>query len=309
MTETPLSAADRPEERLHRTEDEIRWSQARSDSQWRIAWRMMRRNPLAMSGLAGLTLLVLATVMAPVLAPYDPTAMHTDSLLQGPGWAHLFGSDDLGRDVLSRVLWGGRESLRVSLTGIFLAMAGGTVIGLVSGYYGGSADSVIMRLTDIWLAFPAILMVLAIVAALGPSLGTVLIGLSISAMPWFVRFVRGSVLAARHFEYITAAQVIGATDRRIMLNHILPNVMAPIIVYATLGLGNAVMVTAGMSYIGLGAQPPSAEWGAMLNYGRNYLREAWWMSMFPGLAIFLAVMCVNLFGDGLRDALDPKLRV
>jgi peptide/nickel transport system permease protein len=297
------------EGRLGVSDEEVHWPETRSDSQWRIAWRTMRRNPMAMSGLMGLTLLILVTVLAPILAPYDPTAMHTDRLLEGPSGAHLFGSDDLGRDVLSRVLWGGRESLRVSLTGILLAMGGGTLLGLYSGYYGGRADSLVMRLTDIWLAFPAILMVLAIVATLGPSLGTVLIGLSISAMPWFVRFVRGSVLAARHFEYITAAQVIGATDRRIMFNHVLPNVLAPIIVYATLGLGNAIMVTAGMSYIGLGAQPPSPEWGAMLNYGRNYLREAWWMSMFPGLAIFLAVMCVNLLGDGLRDALDPKLRV
>lgn len=304
-----MNKTEYSEERSHSSGEEIGWPDARSDSQWRIAWRMMRRNPLAMSGLAGLTLLILATVMAPLLAPYDPTAMHTDRLLQGPSRDHLFGSDDLGRDILSRVLWGGRESLRVSLTGILIAMGGGTLLGLYSGYYGGLADSLLMRLTDIWLAFPAILMVLAIVAALGPSLGTVLVGLSISAMPWFVRFVRGSVLAARHFEYITAAQVIGATNRRIMFNHVLPNVLAPIIVYATLGLGNAIMVTAGMSYIGLGAQPPSPEWGAMLNYGRNYLREAWWMSMFPGLAIFLAVMCVNLFGDGLRDALDPKLRV
>jgi peptide/nickel transport system permease protein len=303
-----MSLTKRPEQRVGGGEEILR-PEARSDNQWRIAWRMMRRNAFAMSGLIGLGLLILVTVVAPVFAPYDPTAMHTDRLLEGPSRAHLFGSDDLGRDVLSRVLWGGRESLRVSLTGIIIAMGGGTLIGLLSGYYGGSLDGLIMRLTDIWLAFPTILMVLAIVATLGPSLGAVLVGLSISAMPWFVRFVRASVLAARHFEYITAAEVIGATNGRIMFHHVLPNVLAPIIVYATLGLGNAIMVTAGMSYIGLGAQPPSPEWGAMLNYGRNYLREAWWMSMFPGLAIFVAVMCVNLFGDGLRDALDPKLRV
>jgi peptide/nickel transport system permease protein len=293
-----MNGAVGPEQPLRDAGEGIRWRDLRSESQWHIAWRMMSRNPMAMSGLVGLTLLTLVTVMAPALAPYDPTAMHTDHLLQSPGRANLFGSDDLGRDVFSRVVWGGRESLRVSLTGIIIAMGGGTLIGLVSGYYGG-----------LWLAFPAILMVLAIVAALGPNLGTVLLGLSISAMPWFVRFVRGSVLATKHFEYIIAAEVVGATNRRIIFNHVLPNVLAPIIVYATLGLGNAIMITAGMSYIGLGAQPPSPEWGAMLNYGRNYLREAWWMSVFPGLAIFLAVMCVNLFGDGLRDALDPKMRV
>lgn len=289
--------------------EEIPRREARSESQWRIAWRMLRRNPMAIFGLGGLTLLVLAAIAAPLIAPFDPTEMDFRSLVQAPGPTHLCGTDDLGRDILSRVMWGGRESLRVGLTGITIAMVGGTVIGLVSGYYSGLVDSLIMRITDIWLAFPAILLVLAIVAALGPSLGTVLVALSISAMPWFARFVRASVLAARNFEYITAARVMGATDSRIMARHILPNVLAPIIIYATLGLGNAIMITAGMSYIGLGAQPPSPEWGAMLNYGRNYLREAWWMSVFPGLAIFLAVVCVNLLGDGLRDALDPKLRV
>ncbi|HUW94878.1 MAG TPA: ABC transporter permease [Anaerolineae bacterium] len=290
-------------------EEEFGWRKARTESQWRIAWRMLRRNPMAMFGLIGLGVLVLAAIVAPLIAPYDPTAMDYESLLRSPCPAHLLGTDDLGRDILSRVLWGGRESLRVGLIGITIAMVGGTLIGLVSGYYGGLVDSVIMRITDVWLAFPAILLVLSIVAALGPNLGTVLVALSISAMPWFGRFVRGSVLAARNFEYITAAEVVGATDARIMFRHVLPNVLAPIVIYASLGLGNAIMITAGMSYIGLGAQPPSPEWGAMLNYGRNYLREAWWMSVFPGLAIFLAVVCVNLFGDGLRDALDPKLRV
>ena len=289
--------------------DETAWRKVRSESQWRIAWRMLRRNPTAMFGLAGLVLLVVAAVTAPLVAPYDPVEMDFQALTQAPSEIHLLGTDDLGRDVLSRVIWGGRESLRVALTGILIAMLGGTAIGLVSGYFGGLVDSTMMRIMDIWLAFPTILLILAIVATLGPNLGTVLFALSISAMPWFGRFVRGSVLSAKNFEFVTAARVIGASDRRIMLTHILPNVLAPIIVYATVGLGNAIMITAGMSYLGLGAQPPSPEWGAMLNYGRNYIRDAWWMSAFPGFAIFLAVMCVNLLGDGLRDALDPKLRV
>ena len=280
-----------------------------SESLWHSAWRSLRHNPVGMVGLVGFALLILMVILAPVLAPADPTDMDFDHLLEPPGAAHLFGTDDLGRDILSRVLWGGRESLRVSLMGIVIAAVGGIVVGLVSGYYGGWVDNVIMRMVDVMLAFPTILLLLSIVAALGPSLTTVLVALGISAIPGVSRFVRGSVLAAKNFEYVTAAQVLGATKRYIMFTQILPNIMAPLIIYSTLGLGSAIMATAGLSYIGLGAQPPSPEWGAMLNYGRNYLRDAWWMSVFPGLAIFAAVLFINLLGDGLRDALDPKLRV
>jgi len=199
--------------------------------------------------------------------------------------------------------------LRVAVMAIVIAAAGAVTVGLISGYYGGLVDNAIQRVVEVFLAFPTILLLLSIVAALGPSLTTVLVALGISSIPGASRLVRGSVLAAKNFEYVTAAEVVGATNGRIMFRHILPNIMAPIIVYSTMGLGGAIMATAGLSYIGLGAQPPSPEWGAMLNYGRSYLRDAWWMSVFPGLAIFVAVLCVNLLGDGLRDALDPKLRV
>jgi peptide/nickel transport system permease protein len=197
----------------------------------------------------------------------------------------------------------------VALIALTVAGVGGVLFGIISGYYGGVVDSFIMRIVDILLAFPFILLVLSIVAALGPNLGTVLIALGISSIPGVSRFVRGSVLAAKNSEYVTAAQVLGATDSYIMFTQILPNIMAPLIIYSTLGLGGLIMATAGLSYLGLGAQPPSPEWGAMLNYGRTYLRDAWWMSVFPGLAIFAAVLFINLLGDGLRDALDPKLRV
>jgi len=279
------------------------------ESHWRIAWRTLRCNPVGMFGLVGFVALILVTLAASVLAPVEPTAMDFEHLLEPPSTAHPFGTDDLGRDILSRVLWGGRESLRVAVLAVLVAGAGGIVLGLVSGYYGGWVDATIMRLVDVFLAFPSILLVLSIVAALGPNLGTVLIALGLSSIPAVARFVRGSVLAARNYEYVTAARVLGATDRYIMFTQILPNIMAPLIIYSTLGLGGAIMTTAGLSYIGLGAQPPSPEWGAMLNYGRDYLRDAWWMSVFPGLAIFVAVLCINLLGDGLRDALDPKLRV
>jgi peptide/nickel transport system permease protein len=262
-----------------------------------------------MIGLVGFSILLLLVLLAPVLAPVDPTAMDLNSTLQPPSTQHLLGTDDLGRDILSRVLWGGQESLRVALLAIIIAALGGISLGLVSGYFGGRVDGLIMRVVDIFLAFPTILLLLSIVAALGPNLGTVLIALGISFIPNVSRFVRGTVLAVKNREYVTAARVVGANDTRIMLIHILPNILAPLIVYATVGLGTAIILTAGLSYLGLGAQPPSPEWGAMLNYGRNYLYDAWWMSVFPGLAIFAAVLFVNLLGDGLRDALDPKLRV
>jgi peptide/nickel transport system permease protein len=280
-----------------------------SETLWRSAWRTLRHHPTGMIGLVGFVLLVLIILLAPLLAPVDPTEMDFEHILEQPSAAHPFGTDDLGRDILSRVLWGGRESLRVSVLAVLVAAAGGIVVGLVSGYFGGLVDSVTMRIVDVLLAFPSILLVLSIVAALGPNLGTVLIALGLSAIPGVARFVRGSVLAARNHEYITAARVLGASNNYIMFTQILPNIMAPLIIYSTLGLGGTIMATAGLSYIGLGAQPPSPEWGAMLNAGRSYLRDAWWMSVFPGLAIFAAVLFINLLGDGLRDALDPKLRV
>lgn len=281
----------------------------RGDSLWRSAWRTLLHHPSGMIGLVGFSISLLLVLLAPVLAPVDPTAMDLANTLQPPNAQHLLGTDDLGRDILSRVLWGGQESLRVALLAIIIAALGGISLGLTSGYFGGTADALIMRTVDIFLAFPTILLLLSIVAALGPNLGTVLIALGISFIPNVSRFVRGTVLAVKNREYVMAARVVGAKDTRIMLIHILPNILAPLIVYATVGLGTAIILTAGLSYLGLGAQPPSPEWGAMLNYGRNYLRDAWWMSVFPGLAIFAAVLFVNLLGDGLRDALDPKLRV
>jgi peptide/nickel transport system permease protein len=282
---------------------------ASGESLWQSAWRSLRRNPVAMFGLIGLVLLILGIIAAPLITSAKPTDMDFQHILEPPSAAHIFGTDDLGRDTFSRVLWGGRESLRVSFLAVLVAAAGGIVVGLISGYYGGWVDSVIMRIVDVLLAFPAILLILSIVTVFGPSLGTVLIALGISSIPGMSRFVRGLVLAAKNLEYITAAEVLGASKGYIMFSQILPNIMAPLIIYSTLGLGSAIMITAGLSYIGLGAQPPSPEWGALLNYGRTYLREAWWMSVFPGLAIFWAILCINLLGDGLRDALDPKMRI
>jgi peptide/nickel transport system permease protein len=294
-----------PQEVMPQTTQEA-WSY---EGFWRASWRSLGRHPSGMVGLLGLSVLVLAVLMAPLLARNDPTEMDFDHLLSPPSGGYIFGTDDLGRDVYSRVLWGGRESLRVSLMAVLIAALGGTVVGMISGYLGGWVDGVIMRLVDMLLAFPAILLVLSIVAALGPSLTTVLIALGVSSIPGFSRFVRGLVLPVKNLEYVAAARSTGASRARIMVFHILPNILGPIIVLSTLGLGQAIILTAGLSYIGLGAQPPSPEWGAMLNHGRNYLAEAWWMSVFPGVGISLAVLFVNLLGDRLRDALDPRMRI
>jgi peptide/nickel transport system permease protein len=277
-------------------------------SQWSIAWRTLRRNPTAIAGLVGLGLLIAAAVLAPWLAPFEPTKLDYMHPLEAPGAIHWFGTDDLGRDILSRVIWGGRESLRVGLLAVFLALVGGLSVGLLSGYSGGAVDTLIQRIIDVFMAFPNILLMIAIVSILGPGLGTVMIALGLSSIPSYSRLVRGCVLSSKNLEYVTAARVVGAGDGRIMLRHILPNVTAPVIVYSTVSLGSFILVTAGLSYLGLGAQPPSPEWGSMLNAGRQFLYNAQWMSLFPGLAIFVAVLCVNLLGDGLRDALDPKLR-
>jgi peptide/nickel transport system permease protein len=279
-----------------------------SFSPWRLALYRLWGNKLAVSGLIMVLVVVAITLAAPLIANYDPTFIDYKAVLQPPNAAHLFGTDDLGRDIFSRVVWGGRESLRVGFLGILIALSGGLLLGVSTGYAGGWVDTLTQRIVEVFLAFPTMLLLLSIVAALGPGLTTVLVALGIASIPGYSRLVRGSVLSVKNMEYIISARVVGATDWRIMAKYIIPNMLGPILVYGTLGLGGAIMVTAGLSYIGLGAQPPSPEWGAMLNYGRSYLRTAWWMSIYPGLAVFIVVLCINLFGDGLRDALDPKTR-
>lgn len=279
-----------------------------SYSPWKLAWLRLWDNKMAVVALGILILVILITIAAPLIAPADPTFIDYTAILQPPSSEHLFGTDNIGRDIFSRVIWGGRESLRVGFTGVLIAVAGALVVGISTGYIGGLVDDLTQRLIEIFLAFPTMLLLLSIVAALGPSLTTVLIALGLTSIPRFSRLVRGSVLSVKNNEYITAARVIGAKDTRIMARYILPNILGPILVHTTLRLGGAIMTTAGLSYIGLGAQPPSPEWGAMLNYGRTYLRTAWWMSIYPGLAVFIVVLSINIFGDGLRDALDPKTR-
>lgn len=273
----------------------------------RIAESMLK-NRLAQVGFIGFFFMVMLTVTAPWTAPYNPISMDFKSILASPNAVHLFGTDDLGRDVLSRVLWGGRESLRAGFLATILGISGGTLIGLFSGYIGGRVDDVIQRVVEIFMAFPGILLILSIISAMGPNLTVVIIAIAITSMPGYSRLIRGSVLSAKNNEYVVSARVVGGTNWRIMVKHILPNIIAPILVYGTLDMAGAIMLTSGLSYLGLGAQPPSPEWGAMLNYGRAYMRAAWWMSIFPGLVLFLSMLFLTLFGDGIRDSLDPRLR-
>ncbi|HVR41557.1 MAG TPA: ABC transporter permease [Thermoanaerobaculia bacterium] len=274
------------------------------------------------SGLVLTVALVLGAVAAPVLAPYDPSQqfvrrveiypggpMRTETRLrEEPTQQHLLGLDELGRDVLSRILFGARVSLRVGFSVVLLASLVGVAFGAIAGYFGGWIDLLVMRLCDILLAFPGILLAIALVAVLGPSLNNVILALSIIGWVGYARLVRGQVLKVREMEYVTAAKALGAKSPRVILRHVLPNVINPVIVMATLGLAGAILSEAALSFLGLGVQPPTPSWGSMLAYGRRYLGEANHLAIFPGAAIMLAVMGLNFLGDGLIDALDPKYR-
>jgi peptide/nickel transport system permease protein len=263
----------------------------------------------AVVGLVILGSLALMALGAPWLSPRDPIKTAARDALQPPGPRFVLGSDQFGRDVASRVLHGARVSLTVGLISVSIAVALGAPLGLVSGYYGGRLDGLMMRVMDVLLAFPGILLALAIVSVLTPGLTNVMIAVGLSAVPTYARLVRASVLSARENLYVEAARALGGRDLGILARYILPNVVAPLIVTATLGLGTAILSAAALGFLGLGSQPPQPEWGRMLSEGRDYLREAWWISTFPGLGIMLTVLAMNLLGDGLRDVLDPRLQV
>ena len=270
--------------------------------------RRLARQRGAMVGAAILAVLALMAVGAPRLASRDPIRTAPREALQPPGARYLLGTDQFGRDVASRVLHGARLSLTVGLIAVGIAVGLGVPIGLVSGFYGGRLDVFAMRVMDVLLAFPGILLALAIVGVLSPGLGNVMIAVGLAAVPTYARLTRASVLSARELLYVEAARAMGGRDRVILVRYILPNVVAPLIVTSTLGLGTAILSAAALSFLGLGSPPPTPEWGRMLSEGRDYLREAWWISTFPGLAIMLTVLAMNLLGDGLRDVLDPRLK-
>ena len=274
-----------------------------------LALQRLGHKPAAMLGLGMLVLLALVSIFAPVVAPYDPVEMCTGGSFVAPEPQHLFGTDLFGRDIFSRTLYGARVSLAVGFSAVLFASVIGVTLGLLAGYYGGWLDMAIMRATDMLLAFPGIFLALSIVSLLGPSLTNAVLAVGISQIPTYTRTVRGCVLSAKENLYVDAARVVGCRSLRIIWQHLLPNVFAPVIILATLGVAWAILNISALSFLGLGVQPPTPEWGLMVHEGRGYLRQAWWATTFPGLAIMLTVMSVNRLGDGLRDAFDPRLKI
>jgi peptide/nickel transport system permease protein len=269
--------------------------------------RFAQRNPIGLIGLAVLLLVVGLAIFAGVVAPFDPAAQPAERLTP-PNETYWFGTDEFGRDVFSRVIWGTRISLYVGIVAVSIAVAIGASLGLVSGFYGGWADSIIMRFVDILFAFPTIILAIAITGILGPSLTNATIAIGLVYAPVFARVMRGPVLSVVNDEYVQAARTMGASDGRIVLRHVFPNVTAPLIVQITLALSTAILAEAALSFLGLGTQPPTPSWGTMLGTGRKFLELSPWVAIFPGLAIMITVLAFNLLGDGLRDVLDPRLR-
>jgi len=268
--------------------------------------RLFLRNPAAIVAASVLFVMTMLALLAPYVAPYDPLRINTRNTLAPPSAEHWFGTDDLGRDVLSRVLHGGRVSLRVGFIAATISAVGGTILGLLSGFFGGWLSALILRAMDLLLAFPGLLLALVIIGTLGPGLDNIMIAVGLGAIPIFTRIVHGAALQVRQNDYVDAARALGGRDARIIVRHVIPNVLAPIIVLFTLQMGAAIFSASSLSFIGLGAQPPSPEWGAMVSRGRHVLSEAMWMSTFPGLAIAIVILSINVLGDTFRDILDPR---
>jgi peptide/nickel transport system permease protein len=272
----------------------------------RRALHFARHNILFVVGAAMFLVIVLAAIFAPWIAPYDPVAINFADKLSPPCWAHLMGANELGQDIFSQVLFGARTSLMVGVVVISLAIVIGVPIGLLAGYFGGSLDTALMRVSDVFLAFPPLLLPIAITAALGTGLFNAMAALAVSWFPWYSRIVRGAVMRVNSELYISAARAMGVSNTRIMLRHALPNSLTPIIVQGSMDFGYAILAAASLSFIGIGAQPPTPEWGLMAALSRDRFLDNWWTVTFPGLAIFVTVLAVNLIGDGVRDTLDPK---
>jgi peptide/nickel transport system permease protein len=275
---------------------------------WRETLGLLARNPTAAIAAVVLLLIVLMALLDETLAPEEPNAISVPDRLQAPSWAHPFGTDDLGRDIFSRVILGAGVSLRVGFLAVGIALIVGTAIGLLAGFYGRWVDDVLMRIMDMLFAFPAVLLAIAVLAVRGPGAGNTALAIGIVYIPVFARVTRASVLGVREEVYVRASRSVGASDWRILTRHILPNAAPPIIVQTSISLAFAVLAEAALSFLGLGTQPPHPSWGLMLAEGRGYIELAWWLAFFPGMAIFLTVLCFNLLGDGLRDALDPRQR-
>ncbi len=293
MTTAAVEAAARPIEEPRRN----------------MTLRRFLRNRGAMIGCVVLLLMILASIAAPILSAYDPNEMAPADRWLEPGPAHLFGTDNFGREMFSRVLYGGRISLPMGLISVSIALTVGLIGGLLAGYYGGLVDTLIMRVVDLMLAFPGLLLALVIVATLGPSLVNAMIAVGISSVPTYIRVVRAGVLSTRVLEFVDASRALGASDWRIIVRHLLPSIVPSVIVLSTLGVASAMITGAALSFLGLGAKPPTPEWGSMLSEARSFLRLAPWTMTYPGLAIVVAALSINLIGDGLRDVLDPRMKV
>ena len=280
-------------------------------SQWLTAWDEFEKNRLAVLGLYVMVALSLATLLAPYLTPYQPDAFFDIAATRHlpPSFEHLMGTDRFGRDVFTRVLYGARVSLSIGFISVAIAITLGTVVGAVSGYFGGAVDTVLMRLVDMLISFPRLVLLIAVIALFEPSITLVIVVLGLTLWPSTARIVRSEVLSLREREFVLAAHALGLSAPRIIFRHIVPNVMGPVIVAATLGIGNIILIEAGLSFLGMSVQPPTPSWGNIIDGGREYLIQAWWVSTFPGLAIVVTVIAFNLIGDGLRDALDPRVRV
>ena len=280
----------------------------RRNSQFWLTLGRLKRNHLAMVGLVIIVVMIILALLAPYIRPYPYEAADFKNRYATPSAEHWFGTDELGRDIFSRLLYGSRYSLRIGLISVAISAIGGIFFGALAGYFGGAVDNIIMRLLDVLQAMPGIVLAIAISAALGPGLTNSVIALSISSIPGYARMTRASILNVRKMEYLEAATSINCSNARIIWKHVLPNALSPLIVQATMGIAGAIMGAAMLSFIGLGVQPPTPEWGAMLSAGRNYLRDYPHLCIFPGIMIMMAVLSLNMLGDGLRDALDPKLK-
>ncbi|UQZ89056.1 peptide ABC transporter permease [Deltaproteobacteria bacterium Smac51] len=272
----------------------------------KIFMRRFARNRLALAGLVLVLALFVISGLAPWLAPHDPDHVNTRLRLKAPGPEHVLGTDSLGRDVLSRLIWGGRVSLKVGFVAVGIATAIGLALGAAAGYYGGLVDGAVMRFCDLMLCFPSMFLILAVIAILEPSVWNVMIVIGLTGWMGVARLVRAEFITLKNRDFALAAKTLGASDTRIIWRHLLPNAMAPVLVAATLGVAGAILTESSLSFLGLGVQPPTSTWGAMLADGKDYLSRAWWLSLYPGLAILVTVLSYNLVGEGLRDALDPR---
>lgn len=273
-----------------------------------VFWPRLKNNPLAICGGIVVLTLFAISISAPYLSPYDPGTINAWKVLSPPSWQHWFGTDELGRDVFSRVLYGSQVSLKVGFVSVGIAVVIGTVVGLASGYYSGLVDTTLMRFVDIMLCFPAFFLILAIITFLEPSIWYIMMVIGLTGWMGVARLVRAETLSIREMDYILAARCIGCSNLRIIFRHVLPNAVSPVLVSATLGVAGAILTESALSFLGIGVQPPTPSWGNILTSGKDYIEFAWWLSLFPGLAILVTVLAYNLMGEGIRDALDPRVK-